>query len=193
MSHFDPLLQRNREYAVGQHRQLSIMPRHGVFVVTCLDPRVDPTGFLGVAPGDAVVVRNAGGRVTPEVLLDLAFIAALAERQVTDGPLFEIAVIHHTDCGTRLLAVDGFRRAFAARTGTDEAALAEQAVTDPESTVRIDVERVRSSHWLPGRVTVSGHVYDLHSGAVRTVEPVGPVGAAASSSTGAGTGSSSVR
>ncbi len=180
MSHLDPLLERNREYAAtGPHGQLSIMPRHPVLVVTCLDPRVDPAGFLGVAPGDAAVVRNAGGRVTPEVLLDLAFIGALAERQVTDGPLFEIAVVHHTDCGTGVLAVDGFRRAFATRTGADDHALAEQAVTDPDATVRVDVDRVRSTAWLPDRVSVSGHVYDLPSGVVRTVVPAAALSVAA--------------
>ena len=87
MSRLDPLLQRSREdAATGRHRELSIMPRRGVFVVTCLDPRVDPAGFPGVAPGHAAVVRNAGGRVTPEVLLDLAVIAALAERPVGARP-----------------------------------------------------------------------------------------------------------
>ena len=173
----EPLLGRNRAFAAaGGHEGVPIMPRRRVFLVTCLDPRVEPAGFLGIEPGDAMVVRNAGGRVTPEVLLDFAFIGALAERQVPEGPLFEVAVVHHTDCGTGILADEPFRRGFAARTGVGEAALAEQAVVEPERTVRADVETVQGCSWLPDRVTVSGHVYDLDSGLVRTVVATSPVG-----------------
>lgn len=57
-------------------------------MVTCLNPRVDPAGFLRLEPGDAMVIRNAGGRVTDAALRDLAFIGALAERQVAAGPPF---------------------------------------------------------------------------------------------------------
>ena len=155
------------------------MPRLRAFVVACLDARVEPAGFLGLEPGDAMVVRNAGGRVTPEVLLDLAFIGALAERQVPEGPLFEVAVVHHTDCGTGVLADEGFRRGFSARTGASEEALAHEAVVEPERTVRADVETVRECSWLPDRVTVSGHVYDLDSGLVWTVVGASPVGSPA--------------
>jgi carbonic anhydrase len=179
-TNIDALLDRNRTFAMaGGHRGLTVMPRLRAFVVTCLDPRVEPAGFLGLEPGDAMVVRNAGGRVTPEVLLDLSFIGALAEGQVPEGPLFEVAVVHHTDCGTRLLADGGFRRRFAARTGASEEALAHEAVVEPESTVRADVETVRECSWLPDRVTVSGHVYDLDSGLVRTVVEASPVGSPA--------------
>jgi carbonic anhydrase len=170
------LLGRNRAFAAaGRHRGPTVMPRLRAFVVACLDPRVEPAGFLGLEPGDAMVVRNAGGRVTQEVLLDLAFIGALAERQVPEGPLFEVVVVHHTDCGTRLLADRGFRRGFAERTGASEEALAHEAVVEPERTVRADVEAVRGCSWLSDRVTVSGHVYDVGSGLVRTAVEASPV------------------
>ncbi len=147
-------------------------------MVTCLDPRTDPAAVLGLEPGDAAVVRNAGGRVTDRVLRDLAFIGALAEGAVrTDMPMFEIVVVHHTQCGTGWLAVDDFRREFAGRVGADEHTLAAEAVTDPETTVAADVERVRTSPWLSARITVSGHVYDLDSGLVRTVVAATPVAA----------------
>lgn len=169
-ANIDVLLGRNRAFAAdGVHEGVPIMPRRRVFLITCLDPRVEPAGFLGLEPGDAMVVRNAGGRVTPEVLRDLAFICALAERQIPEGPLFEAAVIHHTDCGTHFLADEGFRRGFAARTGAGEADLEQHAVVEPERTVRADVERVRACLWLSGRISVSGHVYDLDSGLIRTV------------------------
>ena len=186
MPNIDSLLERNHEFAAtGQYRGVTIMPRLRVFVITCLDPRVDPAGFLGLEPGDAMVIRNAGGRVTSEVLLDVAFIAALAERQAPEGPLFGIAVVHHTDCGTHFLANEAFRQGFARRTGADEAALARQAVTEPEQTVRADVERIRTCSWLSGRLTVSGHVYDLDTGLVRTVVEDSPVWQPASTGGGA--------
>jgi len=79
--------------------------------------------------------------------------------------------VHHTMCGTGFLADDGFRRAFAERTGFDEDDLADEAVTDPEATVRRDVERLLSSPLASPRIVVSGHVFDLVTSLVRTVVP----------------------
>lgn len=178
MSNLRPLLERNRAFAAtGAHAGLAIMPRQQVFLVTCLDPRVDPAAFLGVELGDAPVIRNAGGRVTDTVINDIAFISDLARTMIPDGPLFEVAVIHHTDCGTGFLADAGFRSAFAARTGLDEAVLAEEAVVDPVATIRADVERLLSSPKVPPQISVSGHVYDLQTGLVTTiVDPSHPSG-----------------
>ena len=75
-------------------------------MITCLDPRVDPAHFLGLDLSDAIVVRNVGGRVTREVINDVAFIGQIAEAVLPDGPLFEVAVIHHTQCGAAALADD---------------------------------------------------------------------------------------
>ena len=93
-------LERNRAFAAaGGHHGAVVFPNLRLFVVTCLDPRVDPAHFLGLGLSDAMVVRNVGGRVTPEVINDVAFIGQLAESVLPDGPLFEVAVIHHTQCG----------------------------------------------------------------------------------------------
>ena len=148
-----------------------MFPDLRLFVITCLDPRVDPAHFFGLGLGDAMVVRNVGGRVTPEVINDVAFIGQLAENALPDGPLFEAAVIHHTQCGTGALADDTFRRRYAERIGADESALRERAVLDPEATVARDVERLRSAPAISPRVAVSGHVYDVLTGLVDTVIP----------------------
>jgi carbonic anhydrase len=140
-------------------------------VITCLDPRVDPAHFLGLGLSDAMVVRNVGGRVTPEVINDVAFIGQIAENVVPDGPLFEVAVIHHTQCGAGALADDTFRRGYAKRIGADESTLREHAVLDPTATVIGDVERLRSADAISPRVTVSGHVYDVVTGLVQTILP----------------------
>ena len=110
-TNIDRALERNRAFAAaGGHEGAVVFPNLGLFVITCLDPRVDPAYFLGLDLSDAIVVRNVGGRVTPEVINDVAFIGQIAEAVLPDGPLFEVAVIHHTQCGAGALADDGFRR-----------------------------------------------------------------------------------
>ena len=167
-------LSRNRAFAAaGGHERAAIFPSLRLFVITCLDPRVDPAHFLGLGLGDAIVVRNVGGRATPAVINDVAFIAQIAENVLPDGPLFEVAVIHHTQCGAGALADDTFRDSYAQRIGVEESELREHAVHDPVATVTSDVARIRSAHAIPGRVTVSGHVYDVVTGGVQTILPAG--------------------
>ena len=173
MSNLRPLLERNRAFAAtGAHTWLEILPRQQVFLVTCLDPRVDPAGFLGVEPGDAPVIRNAGGRVTDNVINDITVIGCLAKTLIPEGRLFEVALVHHTGCGTGFPAYAAFQSAFAARTGMDEAVLAAAEVVDPTVTVRADVQRLVSTLRALPQISVSGHVYDLETGLVTTI--VGP-------------------
>jgi carbonic anhydrase len=168
----DTALERNRSFAAaGGHEGAVVFPNLRLLVITCLDPRVDPAHFLGLGLGDAIVVRNVGGRVTPEVINDVAFIGQLAENVLPDGPLFEVAVIHHTQCGTGALTDDSFRRSYAQRIGADESALRERAVLDPAASVATDVERLGSAAAISERVSVSGHVYDVVTGRVKTILP----------------------
>jgi carbonic anhydrase len=166
------VLERNRAFAAaGGHEGAVVFPNLRLFVITCLDPRVDPAHVLGLELSDAIVVRNVGGRVTPEVINDVAFISQIAENLLPDGPLFEVAVIHHNQCGAGALADDTFRHSYAQRTGADESTLREHAVLDPAVTVTHDVERLRSAPAISPRVTASGHVYDVLTGLVETVVP----------------------
>ncbi len=165
-------LERNRAFAAARgHEGAVVFPNLRLFVITCLDPRVDPAHFLGLGLSDAMVARNVGGRVTPEVIDDVAFIGQLAENARPDGPLFEAAVIHHTQCGTGALADDAFRQRYAERIGAEESTLRERAVLDPAATATRDVELLRSSPAISPRITVSGHVYDVVTGVVETVIP----------------------
>jgi carbonic anhydrase len=173
-ANIDRALERNRTFsAAGGHEGAVVFPDLRLFVITCLDPRVDPAHFLGLGLSDAIVVRNVGGRVTPEVLNDVAFIGQIAENVLSDGPLFEVAVIHHTQCGAGALADDTFRRQYAQRIGAEESTLREHAILDPAATVTRDVERLRSAPAISQRVTVSGHVYDVVTGLVQTIIPAG--------------------
>jgi carbonic anhydrase len=176
MAHIDPLLERNKHFATTPAREgASILARHKVYVITCLDPRTDPSAFLELELGDAMVIRNVGGRVSPDVLTDLAYIGYLSTVIIPGGPGFEVAVIHHTQCGTHFLADEEFRRGFAELIGGDDAALAAEAVVHPEQTVRVDVELLRSSTILPATITVSGHVYDVNTGLITTIIPAAPM------------------
>jgi carbonic anhydrase len=141
-----------------------------------LDPRTDPAEFLELELGDAAVIRNAGGRVTQAVIDDLAFIGYLSETVLKpEGPMFDVAVIHHNKCGTSHLANADFRHNFAAHVSGDDVALAAEAVTDPKRTVRHDVELLRSSMALSTKIRVSGHVYDVDTGVITTVVPPSPI------------------
>jgi len=165
-------LARNRAFAsAGGHETATMFPALGLLVVTCLDPRVDPAHILGIDLGDAMVVRNGGGRVTPEVITNVAFVGQLAANAVPEGPLFEVAVIHHTECGSRALADDGFRRRYAELVGRDESTLREYAIVDPAATVARDVGLLRGAAVISPRISVSGHVYDVATGLVETVIP----------------------
>ena len=169
-SNLESALERNRAFAAaGGHEGAVVFPNLRLFVITCLDPRVDPAHFLGLGLSDAIIARNVGGRVTPEVINDVAFIGQLAESFLPDGPLFEVAVIHHTQCGAGALADDTFRHTYAQRIGADESTLRHHAVLDPAATITRDVERLHDAPAISPRVSVSGHVYDVVTGFVETV------------------------
>ena len=172
MTRITPLLERNEQFAATYTPAALGLPTAQVIIVTCLDHRVDPAIILGLQLGDAPVIRNTGGRVTPAVIDDLAYLAFLAE-QLAGGPgardtLFEVAVMHHTQCGTGFLADPGFRHQAAEATGLPEAALEASAVADPDTTVKADVERLLTSPLLSPKISVSGHVYDIATGRLTT-------------------------
>jgi carbonic anhydrase len=97
-------------------------------------------------------------------------VALLAETMFGDeAPTFEVAIIHHTECGTRFLSDDQFRHNFADRIGADEDELVAEAVIDPALSVVTDVETLRASAVGSRRLSVSGHVYDVTTGRVTTV------------------------
>jgi carbonic anhydrase len=173
MSNIAPLLERNRSFAEsGVWRKtppLPFLPFKGLYIITCVDPRTDPADFLGLDFGDAIVARTVGGRVTCAVIQDLSYIAYLVEAKAPEGPYFEAAVIHHTDCGSRLLEDPELRHGFAERSGYDEAMLARLPATVPADTVRADVAKLIAAPQISPRITVSGHVYDTATGLLATV------------------------
>ena len=172
MSSLASLLERNRAFAATDARakspEIPFIPNALAYIITCIDPRTEPGEILGVQLGDAIVQRVVGGRVTPGVLRDVAYISYLLETKAPQGPWFELALIHHTDCGSTFLADADLRADFAAR-GYDEEELAAIPVIDPAASVRADVEKIVSAPQVSPKIRVSGHVYDVKTGLVVTV------------------------
>ncbi len=177
MSNLDDLLRNNARFAATDAKErvpaIPFVPNKQVYILTCIDPRVDPAQVFGLELGDAIVARTVGGRVTPAVIQDLAWICYLHETKTPDADWFEFAVMHHTDCGSGFYADDDLRHGFAAR-GFDDAELAALAVVDPAATVPVDVARVIATPQVSPLVKVSGYSYDVKTGLVTTVVPARP-------------------
>ena len=167
------LMERNAAFAEsGAWRntpRLPFLPFQGLYVITCVDPRTDPANFLGLRFAEAIVARTVGGRVTDAVVGDLSYISYLVETLAPEGPYFEVAVIHHTDCGSRLLERPDLRKGFAAHSHRDEEQLAQLPATVPSESVKTDIEKIVSSPQISSRIAVSGHVYHTDSGRLETV------------------------
>ena len=139
--------------------------RLGVAIVTCIDTRIDPVRMFGLAPGDAKFFRNAGGRVTDDVIRGLAAAtAALGVRR--------IAVVEHTMCKMSEVTQEDVAAAVAEAAGIDPADAAKVdycTIPTPETTVRADVERLRQSPVIPPATVIGGFIFDLATGRLREV------------------------
>jgi carbonic anhydrase len=160
------LVHRNAIFAAGgAFKGLPFPTSPALRVLGCVDSRVDPSDVLGLNLGEAVVMRNVGGRLTPEALRSWALLGRLGPGHSPGGG--HLAILHHTDCGIRHLA--NYPEQLAAFFEIAVADLESKAVADPYASVRIDVDIAR--HRLPG-LLVSGLVYDVDTGLVDVVIPV---------------------
>jgi carbonic anhydrase len=163
VSETDALLRNNVAYADGfAHGDLRSPPRKQVAVLTCMDARIDPHRMLGLAEGDAHVIRNAGGVANDDALRSLV----VSQRKLGTR---EVVVILHTDCGMRTFAEDAFAEELEAETGI-RPAWQTTSFNEIEADVRRAVARVRSSPFLPHRDSVRGFVYEVETGRLREVE-----------------------
>ena len=166
MADVQTLIDGNLEFARSFNQgDLALLPRLSTLVLTCLDARVDPAHFLGLELGDAVVMRNIGGRVTDEVIKQIAILWALAV--VAGGAALDVAIVHHTDCGASRFANPQIRQRLGQAAGTGEAAIERLAITDPQTSVAEDLDRLRAAPTLPDELVVAGYVYDVTDGHVR--------------------------
>jgi carbonic anhydrase len=179
MNNLDSMLQRNKDFAAQQSAAGTLMPslpralpKVKAIIIGCADMRVDPADILGIEPGEAVVMRNIGGRITPGVLEELGLLGRIGEvaGQVPGGGgEFHIIVLQHTDCGiTRLV---GDHAMLAHYFQIQEGELKQKAVSDPRAAVAADVALLRAIPALPTEWQISGLVYDVATGLVEMVAP----------------------
>ena len=171
MSTLDSMLERNKDFAARQSATGTPMPslpqalpNVKAIIIGCADMRVDPAHVLGVKPGEAVVMRNIGGRITPATLRSWALLGRLGQGQPPAGMM---VVLQHTDCGIRRLA--DYPEQLAEYFEIPVSDLAGKAVDDPYAAVRIDVDIARRT--LPPSLLVSGLVYDVNTGLIDVVVP----------------------
>lgn len=179
MNTIDTLLQRNHEFAA--HRfvaGLTMRPTLQTMIISCADPRVDPVHLLGLEPGEAVVLRNVGGRVAPGTVQLLRMLLQVPTDTGTPagdnaGSPFNLMVLQHTHCGITRMA--GNTTLMTSYFGIPPAELPAKAILDPRAAVAVDVAALRSIPDLPGTIVVSGLVYDTETGLVDVVVPPAPL------------------
>ena len=179
MNTFDNMLQRNQNFAAEQATAGTLMPslpralpNVKAVIIGCADMRVDPAHVLGIKPGEAVVIRNIGGRITPGLLEQLGLLGRIGEvagENPGGGGEFHLIVLQHTDCGMTRLAGDPALLTHYFQ--VQEENLKAKAVTDPRAAVAVDVASLRAIPALPGDWLVSGLVYDVATGLVEVVVP----------------------
>jgi carbonic anhydrase len=158
----DDALRANEEYARDfRHGELGAKPARRLAVVTCMDCRLEPLRFLGLEPGDAHVIANAGGRAKD------ALRSLVVSQQMLGTE--EVAVIHHTECGMGAHTNDEIRERVRDNTGADAGDVDFLPFGDLEESVRDDVAFLRDSDLIPDSVTIRGFVYDVKSGRVSEV------------------------
>jgi carbonic anhydrase len=186
MNTLDGMLERNKDFAARQSAAGGLMPslpralpNVKAIVIGCADMRVDPEEILGIPLGEAVVIRNIGGRITPGLLEQLGLLGRIGEvaREIPGGGgEFHLIVLQHTDCGMTRLAGDPALLAHYFQ--LKESELAAKAVTDPRTAVAVDVALLRTVPALRSQWLISGLVYDVATGLVEVVVPPAPLRAA---------------
>lgn len=165
MSVADELLRANenfaRNFTLGE---LSVRPKRHVAVLACMDSRILFEHCLGLKPGDAHMIRNAGGIATEDALRSLIVSHHLLDTQ-------EFIIINHTDCGLLKVKEDELKARLRDKMGaTADSPAHFHAFDDLESNVRQQVETIKSHPWIPKHIPVRGFVYDVKTGRLKEVE-----------------------
>ena len=186
MNSLDSMLERNKDFAAQRSASGTLMPSLPralptvkAIIIGCADMRVDPAHVLGITPGEAVVMRDIGGRITPGLLEQLGLLGRIGEvagEIPGGGGEFHIIVLHHTDCGITRLVGDPAMLVHYFQ--IEERELKTKAVNDPRAAVTADVASLRAIPALPAEWLISGLVYDVATGLVEIVVPPAPIRAA---------------
>jgi carbonic anhydrase len=166
-----------RNEAFSQHRftdHLKMLPSLRTMIIGCVDPRVDPFELFALEPGEAAVIRNVGGRVTPNIFQTLGLLRVVSKVNGAEvGRGWNLIVLHHTDCGIRCL--HEVQEPLAAYLGAATSGLEGMAIDDPFAAVAVDVAALKASPKTPAGLLVTGMVYDVATGLVKIVVPSAPL------------------
>src|SRR5512135_1844189 len=188
----DEVFAANRAYAAefGDKGSLALPPTRHFAILTCMDARLDPAKFAGLAEGDAHVVRNAGGRASDDAIRSIVISHKLLGTR-------EWFVVHHTECGMLFFTNEKIRELLA--NSLETAKLTEQGfvdvgsgpgsragefiewltIADQEQSVRDDVQRIREHPLVPASISIYGYIYDVKSGKLIEVPQAASLGKAA--------------
>ncbi|MBC7677482.1 MAG: carbonic anhydrase [Pseudorhodobacter sp.] len=163
MSAFDDVLAANQLYrAQYDDRGLEGRAARGIAVVTCMDSRIEPLKMLGLSIGDAKIMRNAGGRVTDDVLRTLVLATHLLG-------VDRILVVEHTHCKMASATEAEVHAGILAGSGVDTRSMEFHLMDDQQATLARDVQKVRSSPYVPADTQVAGFLYDVTTGGLSEV------------------------
>jgi len=191
MSVLPQVLSANAEYAesFGGKSELALPPARGFAILTCMDARLDPAKYAGLAEGDAHVIRNAGGRASDDAIRSLVISYKLLGTR-------EWFVIHHSDCGmefftdgdirsllassleTAELGPDGFRDVGTGPGSREGDYIDWLTISDNAASVAQDVARIRAHPLVPARIPIYGYIYDVRTGRLVEVPAATLVGRA---------------
>jgi carbonic anhydrase len=189
MSVLDEVLSANDAYAssFGARSELALPPARRFAILTCMDARLDPAKYAGLAEGDAHVIRNAGGRASDDAIRSLVISYKLLGTQ-------EWFVVHHTDCGmefftdavmrgllansleTAALGPDGFTDVGTGPGSAEGTYIDWLTISDAQQAVVDDVTRIRNHPLVPGRIPIHGFLYDVRTGRLLDVPGAGEAG-----------------
>jgi carbonic anhydrase len=191
MTILEEVLEANANYAAdfGEKSSLALPPARGFAILTCMDARLDPAKYAGLAEGDAHVIRNAGGRASDDAIRSLVISYKLLGTS-------EWFVIHHSNCGMEFFTDDVMRGLL--ESSLDTAALTDTGfvdvgdsegsaegqyidwltIADQAKSVADDVARIRNHPLVPARIPIHGFIYDVTSGRLLKVDEAEQAGAA---------------
>ena len=160
----DELIDGNARYASDfDAHELQVRPTRRMAIVTCMDSRMDIFPLLGLGPGEAHVIRNAGGVITDDVIRSLC----LSQRYLGTR---EIVLVHHTDCGLQLVTEDGLKSELEAELGI-KPWWAVESFEDPYVDIRQSMRRLELTPFVAYKDHVRGFVYDVQTGLIEEVHP----------------------
>ena len=158
MQDFSDLFEANAEFVKEfKSQELTGQAKKGLAIITCMDSRIDPLRIVGMQPGDAKILRNAGARATEDVLRTLVLATHLLN-------VNRVLVMPHTDCRMASGTEDEIHAAIKERSGIDTRGIEIRTVKDQVAALNADLVRIKSFPLLPKDIAVTGGIYDVKSG-----------------------------